>query len=71
MHPLRYGSERPHQFILGELIVRPQLIVATSALQGSGLGNLAVADHDIGRMLRDGDLILGRLPDPTRQEVGG
>lgn len=52
-HPLRYGSGRAHQLIVGELIVRPHLVVATDNLRGQGLGNLATLDHNIQDMLRD------------------
>jgi len=62
LHPLRFGSERPHQFILGDVIVRPHLVVATSALRGDGLATLATSDHDFARMLRDGEILIGRKP---------
>lgn len=54
-HPLRYGSERTHQLIAGEIIVRPHLIVATDALRGRGLGGLATDVPTPGEMLA-GDL---------------
>jgi hypothetical protein len=61
-HPLRYASPRTHQFIVGEIIVRPHLIVATDALRGKGLANLITIEHDIDRMLTDGEILLGRRP---------
>jgi hypothetical protein len=61
-HPLRYGSDRSHQFILGEVIVRPHLVIATDALRGDGLSALAISDHDFGRMLRDGEVLFGAPP---------
>lgn len=45
VHPLRYGSDKTHQFILGEIIVRPHLVVATNDLVGMGLAGLATNDH--------------------------
>jgi hypothetical protein len=60
VHPLRYGSDRTHQFIIGEIIVRPHLVIATDILRGDGLGALATADHDITQMLRNGEPIIGR-----------
>jgi hypothetical protein len=39
-HPLRYGSERTHQLIIGEMIIRPRLALGTDALRGEGLGQL-------------------------------
>jgi hypothetical protein len=59
-HPLRYGSDRTHHLIVGELIVRPHLVVATDALRGMGLSALATHDHDIEAMLRRGETLIGR-----------
>jgi hypothetical protein len=56
-HPLRYGSRRTHQFLLGDLIVRPRLAVATDTLRGQGLAALVTHDHDVGRMLRRGETL--------------
>lgn len=40
-HPLRYGSRRTHQFVVGELIVRPtRIVLATDAHTGDGLAHL-------------------------------
>lgn len=39
-HPLRYGSGRTHQLIIGEMIIRPRLALGTDALRGQGLGQL-------------------------------
>ena len=63
-NPLRYGSERAHQFIAGEMIVRPHIVVATDALQGSGLAALATGDHDVARMLTQRECVVrtGHLP---------
>ncbi len=58
VHPLRYGSGRTHQFVLGELVVRPHLVMATDTLQGMGLGGLATHGHDLRQMLADGELLL-------------
>ncbi|HKT05668.1 MAG TPA: hypothetical protein VJT31_39650 [Rugosimonospora sp.] len=60
-HPLRYGSRRTHQFLVGELVVRPHMLLATDALRGTGLSNL-VLGHDVAAMLRQGEAIIG---DPT------
>lgn len=70
-HPLTYGGGHhhdgehgpaywPHHLIVGEVIVRPHVIIGTRALQGAGLGGLATGDyHDIEAMLADGRLIAG------------
>lgn len=57
-HPLRYGSDRVHQFIVGETIVRPHMVLATDALIGSGLAGLATSGHDIDAMLGKGEYLL-------------
>jgi hypothetical protein len=57
-HPLRYGSDRTHQLVIGELIVRPHLVVATDTLKGIGLPGLATHDHDIAAMLRNGEKLI-------------
>lgn len=56
-HPLRYDSERTHQLIVGELVVRPHQVFATDALQGEGLANL-VHGHDIETLLAQGERVL-------------
>jgi len=57
-HPLRFGSQRTHQFIVGDLVVRPHLVVATDTLQGMGLSALATHRHDIAAMLARGERLL-------------
>jgi hypothetical protein len=61
-HPLRCGSPRTHQLIVGEIIVRPHSVLATDALRGDGLASLVTSGHDIDRMLSDGEMLLGRRP---------
>lgn len=56
-HPLRYGSPRTHLFVVGELVVRPRLVVATDTLRGMGLAMLATHDHDVQAMLADGEIL--------------
>lgn len=57
-HPLRYGSGRTHQLIVGELIVRPHLVVATDSLRGLGIAGLALGDqHE--RVLAEGEWLVG------------
>ena len=57
-HPLRYGSDRTHQFILGEIVVRPHQVVATDALRGSGLAHLVARGHDLDAMLALGEVLV-------------
>lgn len=61
-HPLRYGSDRTHQLVVGEIVVRPHFVVATDTLRGMGLAGLATHHHDIGKMLAEGERIVGELP---------
>lgn len=44
-HPLRYGSARSHQLIIGEIVVRPHLVMGTDDLRGQTLSGLALGDH--------------------------
>lgn len=58
-HPLRYGSERVHQLIVGEVVVRPHLIVATDVHRGSGLAALVSSTRiDREALLADGEVVL-------------
>lgn len=66
LHQLRYGSERTHQFIMGELVVRPHLLIATDSLQGMGLAGLATGEHDLRRMLAKGEMLYG-APEAVRR----
>src|SRR4051794_623381 len=60
-HPLHYGSTRTHQFVVGELVVRPHFVVGTDALRGQGLGGIAAqGGHDLVRYLRCGEVTLDR-----------
>lgn len=58
-HPLLYGTEWQHVFIVGEVIVRPHVAVGTNALGGYGLGSFFTHDHDPDEMLSDGKIIIG------------
>jgi len=58
-HPLRYGTQFAHVFIVGEVVVRPHVAVGTDSLRGSGLAALATSDHSIEHMLSNGQLIAG------------
>jgi hypothetical protein len=65
-HPLRYGSERTHQLIVGELIVRPHLVVASDAARGSGLAGLSTGYfHE--EFVRHGDIVLD--PIGAREQI--
>jgi hypothetical protein len=61
-HPLRYGSLRTHQFAVGEIILRPHLLVATDALRGMGLAGLATSGHDLDQMLTAGERLIFPRP---------
>lgn len=39
-HPLRYGSERTHQLIVGEMVVRPHLVIGTDEKRGAGISGM-------------------------------
>lgn len=57
-NPLRFGSERTHQFVIGQITLTPSAVIATDALRGSGAGGLATSDHDLVRMLSQGECLL-------------
>ncbi|WP_329020408.1 hypothetical protein [Streptomyces sp. NBC_01601] len=57
-HPLRYGSSRTHQLVVGELIVRPHYAIGTDVLRGQGLGGLATQSPDLERLLDCGEVVL-------------
>ncbi|MFJ2217890.1 hypothetical protein ACIQVO_36255 [Streptomyces sp. NPDC101062] len=56
--PLRYGSDRTHQFLVGELLVRPHYALDTNVLRGRGLGGLVTQHPDLGGFLDDGEILL-------------
>ena len=58
-HPLRYGNDRQHSFIVGEIIIRPHLVITTDALKGYAAGGLYLGDHDFREMLSDGEVAIG------------
>jgi hypothetical protein len=70
-NPLRYGAPhwrrghddgyRPHHLIVGEIIVRPHVVIATSALRGFGLGQMLTDGPGIEEMITDGrgELVIG------------
>jgi hypothetical protein len=60
-HPLRYGSERTHQFVRGEIILRPLQVVGTDRFMGQSLSQTAVASQDVERMLENGEMVLDHL----------
>jgi hypothetical protein len=70
-HPLRYGAPHyraaggarrddywPHHLIVGEIIVRPHVVVATRALSGFGLGQMFTSAPSLEDLIEGG---AGRL----------
>lgn len=55
-HPLRFESDRTHQLVIGEVIVRPHRVTASDKRQGSGLSGLAT---DPFTDLADAERIIG------------
>lgn len=39
-HPLRYGGSLTHQMVVGEIIVRPHIVVESDKFKGSGITGL-------------------------------
>jgi hypothetical protein len=70
-NPLTYGGGHhvrgvsvprwTHHFVIGEIIVRPHVVIGTNALRGEGLSALATSGHDIEAMLADGAHVAGSV----------
>jgi hypothetical protein len=58
---LTWESTQAHQLVLGEMVVRPHLAVASDVFRGHGLQGLATASH--GEFLSAADMSV--LCDPT------
>lgn len=70
-NPLRYGAPHwatpapapddywPHHLIVGELIVRPHVVIATRALRGFGLAQMLTDSPDLPELIEDGRLVVG------------
>jgi hypothetical protein len=71
-NPLRYGARhwdgdcrddgyRPHHLIVGEMIVRPHVMIATTAMRGYGIGQFLTDAPDIEDMISNGqgELVVG------------
>lgn len=71
-NPLRYGAGHwdrdrdrdrdgyyAHHLIVGELIVRPHVVIATHAADGHGLGGLLTGGPDMEEALTGGRLLIG------------
>lgn len=55
--PLRFGSDRTHQLIVGDLIVIPRAVIATDVMQGHGLAGL-ITDVPTGpELLQEGEIV--------------
>lgn len=55
--PLKFGSDRTHTVIVGEVIVIPRVVIGTDCRRGHGLGGL-ITDIPEGReMLADGEIL--------------
>ena len=57
-NPLLYGSERDLRFGVGEIIVRPHMLVGTDALLGHTMGQVLTETHDVERYLASGEYIV-------------
>jgi hypothetical protein len=54
---LRYKSEKTHQLIVGELIVRPHLVIGSNNFRGYGAQGL-LTECDIEKWIDGGDIIV-------------
>lgn len=58
VHPLHYGSERTHQLIIGEIVVRPHQVIASDAGRGDGIGSLLLG-HRLDEFIERGEYLIG------------
>jgi hypothetical protein len=59
-HPLRFGSGRSHQLVIGDIVARPHVVHGTDELEGAGLAGLVTGGgHDIAMA---GDLVIATRP---------
>lgn len=63
-NPLRFGSTMIHQFVLGEIIVRPHLVVETDRLKGTGAASLLTSGWHVWSQDRfeGGNIIIDNRP---------
>lgn len=62
---LRYGSERTHQLILGEMVIRPHVVIATDHYTGTGLSGMVNHGPQINEWVKHGEVIcdpMGKCP---------
>jgi len=57
---LRFGSKMPHQFVMGDVIFRPHLVMESNHCKGMGLAGIITSSSfaDIGEWVRNGKTIL-------------
>jgi hypothetical protein len=60
-HPARFGSGMTHQFMLGEIIIRPHLVFETNHYRGHGISALLTAGVDADELMRNGNLIVDSI----------
>ena len=46
VHPLCFGSNKTHQLILGDAVIRPHIVFDSNAFQGRGLNGLIQMSPD-------------------------
>jgi hypothetical protein len=57
-HPLRFGSNRTHLLLMGDMVFRPHLVIGTDEMRGRGLTNLVTDGFtDMDTWVR-GDIVL-------------
>jgi len=64
---LRYGSELSHQLIIGEVFVRPHLVVESDHLKGCGLSGLVSSGTSPEEWVQHGNILV----DPMGQFIKG
>jgi hypothetical protein len=61
-HPLLFGSQKIHQLILGDAVIRPRQIIESDHLRGQGMTAIAMYGMaDIDEWAKNGNVLLGTL----------
>jgi hypothetical protein len=62
-HPLLFGSKKAHQLILGDLILRPHLVIGSDNFVGIGLAGLARDGFlSADKWLENGEILVKNIP---------
>jgi hypothetical protein len=68
--PLQYGTIKTHTLVVGELIVRPHLVIANDDFAGHGAGGFWTSPPTAKEWIENGDiLVCQHIPDSFKAHV--